>query len=112
MPDDFAGGTSLDTAERLAAEALVVDVDGFEGPLDVLLMLSRTQKVDLRKISVFGSARTTPDDPSYGLARQLAAVCWTMGMRKAGCGWLSSKAKSTDSAGVIWHATNWRQIMS
>lgn len=38
--------------DRLAAEALIVDVDGFEGPLDLLLMLSRTQKVDLRKISV------------------------------------------------------------
>lgn len=37
---------------RLAAEALIVDVDGFEGPLDLLLTLSRTQKVDLRKISV------------------------------------------------------------
>jgi segregation and condensation protein A len=31
---------------------LIVDVDGFEGPLDVLLTLSRTQKVDLRRISV------------------------------------------------------------
>ena len=38
--------------DRLAGEALIVDVDGFEGPLDLLLMLSRTQKVDLRKISV------------------------------------------------------------
>jgi segregation and condensation protein A len=37
---------------RLEAEALIVDVDGFEGPLDLLLTLSRTQKVDLRKISV------------------------------------------------------------
>lgn len=37
---------------RLAAEALIVDVDGFEGPLDLLLTLSRTQKVDLRKISI------------------------------------------------------------
>ncbi len=42
--------------ERLAAEALIVDVDGFEGPLDLLLMLSRTQKVDLRKISVLALA--------------------------------------------------------
>ena len=33
-------------------EMLNVDVDGFEGPLDLLLMLARTQKVDLRKISV------------------------------------------------------------
>lgn len=33
-------------------EALVIDVDGFEGPLDLLLALARTQKVDLREISV------------------------------------------------------------
>ncbi|OCX60967.1 chromosome segregation protein ScpA [Thioclava sp. SK-1] len=39
-------------AQRLAAESLIVDVDGFEGPLDLLLTLSRTQKVDLRKVSV------------------------------------------------------------
>ncbi|RYH12118.1 ScpA family protein [Tropicimonas sp. IMCC6043] len=39
-------------AERLAAEALIVDVDGYEGPLDLLLTLARTQKVDLLKISV------------------------------------------------------------
>jgi len=38
--------------DRLAAEASIVDVDGFGGPLDLLLTLSRTQKVDLRKISV------------------------------------------------------------
>ena len=39
-------------AERRAEEALIVDVEGFEGPLDLLLTLSRTQKVDLMKISV------------------------------------------------------------
>ena len=44
-------------AERRAAEALIVDVDGFEGPLDLLLTLSRTQKVDLRKISVLKLAQ-------------------------------------------------------
>lgn len=33
-------------------EALLVDVDGFEGPLDVLLTLARGQKVDLRRISI------------------------------------------------------------
>ncbi|WP_375546117.1 segregation and condensation protein A [Sedimentimonas flavescens] len=42
----------MSVSERLQAEALIVDVDGFEGPLDLLLSLSRTQKVDLRKISV------------------------------------------------------------
>ncbi len=39
-------------AERLAGEALIVDVDGFEGPLDLLLTLARRQKVDLRRIPV------------------------------------------------------------
>ena len=34
------------------AEALVVDIEGFEGPLDLLLALARTQKVDLARISV------------------------------------------------------------
>ena len=47
----------VSVAERLAAEALIVDVDGFEGPRDVLLTLSRTQKVDLRKISVLQLAQ-------------------------------------------------------
>lgn len=42
----------MSVSERLAAEALIIDVDGYEGPLDLLLTLSRTQKVDLRKISV------------------------------------------------------------
>ena len=42
---------TADTAP-LASEALRVDVDGFEGPLDLLLALARTQKVDLAKISV------------------------------------------------------------
>ncbi|EAR52194.1 hypothetical protein OG2516_02119 [Oceanicola granulosus HTCC2516] len=41
---------------RLAAEALIVDVDGYEGPLDLLLNLSRTQKVDLREISILALA--------------------------------------------------------
>lgn len=52
--EDWNETESEDTsvAARLAAEALIVDVDGFEGPLDLLLTLSRTQKVDLRKISV------------------------------------------------------------
>ncbi len=47
-----AFGAESEIAARLKAEALIVDVDGFEGPLDLLLTLSRTQKVDLRKISV------------------------------------------------------------
>lgn len=34
------------------AEALTIALDGFEGPLDLLLALARTQKVDLSEISV------------------------------------------------------------
>lgn len=36
----------------LSEPTLTVDVDGFEGPLDLLLHLSRNQKVDLAQISV------------------------------------------------------------
>jgi segregation and condensation protein A len=38
--------------DRDVADALMVDVDGFEGPLDMLLAMARTQKVDLARISV------------------------------------------------------------
>lgn len=37
-------------------DALIVDVAGYEGPLDLLLALARTQKVDLAKISVLALA--------------------------------------------------------
>src|SRR5215510_12873393 len=37
-------------------DALIVSLDGFEGPLDLLLALARTQKVDLAKISVLALA--------------------------------------------------------
>jgi segregation and condensation protein A len=44
-------------AEPAAGEpALVVDVEGFEGPLDLLLTLARQQKVDLAKISILALA--------------------------------------------------------
>ncbi|WP_304614751.1 segregation and condensation protein A [Paracoccus sp. (in: a-proteobacteria)] len=45
-----------DVAQRRADEALIVDVDGYEGPLDLLLTLARTQKVDLLKIRVLDLA--------------------------------------------------------
>jgi segregation and condensation protein A len=44
-------------AELAAGEpALVVDVEGYEGPLDLLLALARQQKVDLHKISILALA--------------------------------------------------------
>ncbi len=36
--------------------ALIVDVGGFEGPLDLLLTLARQQKVDLAKVSILALA--------------------------------------------------------
>ena len=43
--------------ERATDEpALVIDVEGFEGPLDLLLTLARQQKVDLAKISILALA--------------------------------------------------------
>ena len=52
--------TNFDTtleAERGTTEpAMIVDVEGFEGPLDLLLALARQQKVDLAKISILALA--------------------------------------------------------
>ena len=46
-----------DLPERATDEpALVEDVEGFEGPLDLLLTLARQQKVDLAKISILALA--------------------------------------------------------
>ena len=47
----------IPVTDRLAAakadpDQLVLQMDGFEGPLDVLLTLARTQKVDLAQISI------------------------------------------------------------
>ncbi|MGV9008812.1 segregation and condensation protein A [Brevundimonas sp.] len=42
--------TAVDQVD--AREAFVVDLDGYEGPLHVLLALARTQKVDLLKLSI------------------------------------------------------------
>lgn len=43
-------------AEIDASERFVVDVDGFEGPLDLLLELARRQKVDLQRVSILDLA--------------------------------------------------------
>ena len=45
-----------DDSRAAGDPALVVDVDGFEGPLDLLLHLARNQKVDLARISVLALA--------------------------------------------------------
>jgi segregation and condensation protein A len=47
LDDDF----ELEAAPA-EADRLTLDLDGWEGPLDLLLTLARTQKVDLAKISI------------------------------------------------------------
>lgn len=53
MSEEFQtdlGFEAVDTAPD--DQAFVVDIDGYEGPLHVLLALARTQKVDLLKLSI------------------------------------------------------------
>ena len=45
------------SAQLPVPEGLVVDLDGFEGSLDLLLALARNQKVDLREISILALAQ-------------------------------------------------------
>jgi segregation and condensation protein A len=56
IPNEIPFEMDLASAEETDEPALVVDVEGFEGPLDVLLMLARQQKVDLAKISILALA--------------------------------------------------------
>jgi segregation and condensation protein A len=52
MPEDFAPDGLRSEAFDPDAEGLMVAVEGFEGPLDLLLTLARGQKVDLLRISI------------------------------------------------------------
>jgi len=50
----FEDETAVD--KGVSEPAFLVDLDGFEGPLDLLLELARRQKVDLHRISVLALA--------------------------------------------------------
>ena len=47
---------SFEAPPPQSEESLVVDLDGYEGPLDLLLSLARAHKVDLSKISLLALA--------------------------------------------------------
>ena len=50
---DAASDSDFEAAQEVQdPDALVINIEGFEGPLDVLLTLARKQKVDLKKISI------------------------------------------------------------
>jgi len=52
--DEFE--TTIGEERGTGEPAMMVDVEGFEGPLDLLLALARQQKVDLAKISILALA--------------------------------------------------------
>ncbi len=54
-PPDFTPALLPD--DENDADALLLNLDGFEGPIDVLLEMARNQKVDLREISILQLAR-------------------------------------------------------
>ena len=51
-----AFGVEFDRVQAAGEPAFTVDLDGFEGPLDLLLELARRQKVDLSRISILALA--------------------------------------------------------
>jgi len=52
MIEDTAIPAEESPAWAEGSERLVVDLEGFEGPIDLLLALAREQKVDLKRISI------------------------------------------------------------
>ncbi len=54
MSDSFQPDLDFEASREAVAagDALIVDLDAYEGPLDLLLALARSQKVDLLKISI------------------------------------------------------------
>jgi segregation and condensation protein A len=50
VPDSWEAPERLEPEDD--ADALILELDGFEGPLDLLLTLARSQKVDLTKLSI------------------------------------------------------------
>ena len=63
------------SSENLSSDGLIVDLDGFEGPLDLLLTLSRSQKLDLMQISILQLAEQYLDfvEKARSLQIELAA---------------------------------------
>jgi segregation and condensation protein A len=50
------GSAEAGAADAPGDAALILDLDGFEGPIDLLLTLAREQKVDLTRISILALA--------------------------------------------------------
>jgi segregation and condensation protein A len=55
--EDEEGARERHLASAALADELLLNLDGFEGPIDILLNLARDQKVDLAKISILALAQ-------------------------------------------------------
>ena len=82
QPDDNLGGTASQELEQVEAfdapprsQTFVVDIDGFEGPLDLLLALVREHKLDLTKLSILDLAQQYLDfiEQARSLRLEIAA---------------------------------------
>lgn len=77
LPDTLADDDAWDGEDRAEArkETLHLEIDGWEGPLDLLLDLARRQKIDLRRISILElvDAYLTYVEEAEALRLELAA---------------------------------------
>jgi segregation and condensation protein A len=55
--EDPPRNPDMDMPEEGDVDAFLLNIDGFEGPIDVLLEMARNQKVDLREISILQLVR-------------------------------------------------------
>ena len=80
MSDDSLEQT--ETVQKGDQLSLFVNLDGFEGPIDLLLSLSREQKVDLTRISILPLAEQYLEFINKSAGTPKAEVtCSTLGRR-------------------------------
>ncbi len=82
QPDDNLGNSASEELDHVEAfdapprsQTFVVDIDGFEGPLDLLLALVREHKLDLTKLSILDLAQQYLDfiEQARSLRLEIAA---------------------------------------
>ena len=89
-------------------ENLVLRLEGFEGPMDLLLDLARAQKVDLAKISILSlvDQYLAVIEGARRVRLELAADWLVMA---AWLTWLKSRLLVPAVATRIWKAARWRR---
>ncbi|MEQ1509239.1 MAG: ScpA family protein [Sphingopyxis sp.] len=75
MLDELAFDDAPPASPPTSGDALRLDIDGWEGPLDLLLALARVQKVDLKAISILELVEQYLGfiDRAHGLSLEIAA---------------------------------------